>query len=294
MCCSLELAGLAQQTPLSGEGVVYKQLYENTAKKGVKVLGFEKDEKQDKRFYRFPIKSGAYQAKLCRLMLAKSSGMSSTEPTAQTGKYILPIAPDDYPRLPPSYIEPTDEDGKVVVTPKDYDDITNERLCVLDALVDPFSPVHAYLGILPVKELVLPNWTWQGSMDRLSAFFHMGPILTTGDVPDFDEGRELVQGALLPKVVKKAETKIDKPEDNGVGLPGGALEQWAWLQLYMTEVVPPKEEEGHVDLMEKYMPLAIDLVDERARLQQGWYTAVEGYLQMAAGAVKEKEEKPKI
>jgi hypothetical protein len=39
---------------------------------------------------------------------------------------------------------------------------------------------------------------------------------------------------------------------------------------------------------EKFMPLAIDPVDERANLKRGPYTVLTGYLQMAAGAVEEK------
>jgi len=57
-------------------------------------------------------------------------------------------------------------------------------------------------------------------MDRLSAFFHLGPVLVTGDVPDFGMKSEMVQGNLPPKVVDRKESKEGKPRENGVGLPG--------------------------------------------------------------------------
>jgi len=100
--------------------------------------------------------------------------------------------------------------------------------------------------------------------------------------------------------VDRKESKEGKPRENGVGLPGGALGQWTWLQPCMPELVGscycwggrPGTGPGDGGEMEKrkekFMPLTIDPVDERAKLERGPYTVLTGYLQMAAGAVEEK------
>jgi hypothetical protein len=51
---------------------------------------------------------------------------------------------------------------------------------------DPFVPFHAYSGILPTAAAQLPTWTWQAALKRMTAFFHMGPLLSKSYVPDFD------------------------------------------------------------------------------------------------------------
>lgn len=61
-------------------------------------------------------------------------------------------------------------------------------------IVNSFSPVHAYSAILPAKEFVLPNWTWQSALDNISAFFHMALLIFISDVPNFVPERRFVQG----------------------------------------------------------------------------------------------------
>ena len=50
-------------------------------------------------------------------------------------------------------------------------------------LIDPYAPIHAYSSILPIKSLQLPAWTLGEPMRNMTAFFSMGPILLTRDVP---------------------------------------------------------------------------------------------------------------
>jgi hypothetical protein len=254
----------------------------------------------DTMYSHFSPGTQAYERELHKFPPSPTSTISPSKLAAVAEEHIVAISSDTYPRLAPYYISPTNAEGSIVVSLEEYDAITNEQLNVFGAVVDPFAPVHAYSGILPVRELALPTWTWQGSMDRLSAFFHLGPVLVTGDVPDFETKRELVQGNLPPKVVDRKESKEGKPRENGVGLPGGALEQWTWLQPYMPELMVAATADGggpgtgpgdggeKEKRKEKFMPLAIDPVDERAKLERGPYTVLTGYLQMAAGAVEQK------
>ncbi|KAG6362796.1 hypothetical protein INS49_007890 [Diaporthe citri] len=316
---SLELAVPQQESQLVGDGPVRKKLYKSTATRATPGPGCERDEAYDASFYRFPVKLGdrergfdglvGYFKPLSALKpgdaldldsiythfspqtvlfdvelnkMAKSVGTSKASPVEQ-------ISQENYPRLPPHYIDPLGPDGDHISI-DDFDDIANEQLNVFGAIVDPFSPVHAYSAILPVKELVLPNWTWQSALDKISAFFHIGPVLVTSDVPDFIESRRLVQGKLPPKLVAK------QKGETGVLLPGGSLGQWTWLQPYMDEGANATVEKhasntsggggggGDHGQLEKFMPLAVDPVDGTSRLERGPYTALEGYLQMASGA----------
>ncbi|KAK0720600.1 hypothetical protein B0H67DRAFT_196284 [Lasiosphaeris hirsuta] len=46
----------------------------------------------------------------------------------------------------------------------------NRHLSVRALLVDPFAVVHAYSGLLPMREMVLPPWTWQAPLSRMLAW----------------------------------------------------------------------------------------------------------------------------
>jgi hypothetical protein len=326
---SLELGVPAQESCLIYDGAPGKTLYQAPVTRAAPGPGCEPNAAYDAKFYRFPVKFGDRERGFDGLVgyfkpldnpkegdaldldtiythFSPSTTLFDAEfnkfpntPSATTDLSttaegpIVQISQSNYPRLPPYYIDPIASTGSSISI-SDYDDITNEQLCVLGAIVDPFSPIHAYSGILPVKELVLPNWTWQAAMDKISAFFHAGPVLVVNDVPDFKESRRLKQGDLPPKLVKKTKNEA------GVGLPGGSLGQWTWLQPYMDRSEDNKPSAGISitggdisDRLEKFMALAIDPVDEAAHSERGPYTALEGYLQMASGAVDKKDGQPK-
>ncbi|KAM0426069.1 hypothetical protein ACHAPT_008700 [Fusarium lateritium] len=321
MAWSLELAAPATETRLVDDGKVDRALYEDSVTRDAPGPGCERNDAYDKKYYRFPVKLGdgergfdglvgyfkpkadkdikigdaldlsAVYSHFAPGMPAYDKEFKKISPEPQPIRTVNPITalkPDVYPKLAPYYIDPYDADLGKAISDKTYSDISDEQLCVFGAIVDPFSPVHAWTGVLPVRELTLPNWTWQGPIDRLSAFFHAGPVLVTSDVPDFDGKRELTQGDLIPKVVGKGE------KEEGVALPGGALGQWSWLQPYIPEKKKKEgeKEEDPVDMVEQFMPLSVDLVDEAARLERGPYTLLEGYLQMASGAAEPEEKKP--
>ncbi|RDL32366.1 uncharacterized protein BP5553_08822 [Venustampulla echinocandica] len=153
---------------------------------------------------------------------------------------------------------------------------------VFGCIVDPFVPLHAYTGggIAPVAGLALPDWTWRGALDQMTAFFHVGPLLVTGDTPGFD-----VEHALPANYGGKLEE---------LTFPGSALElpslraaEWRWLQGYRVDdpgqVGSPGEAEegGEDDGLQKFMALGLGKLDATPRFQPGPYTAIEGYLQMA-------------
>ncbi|KAK3689754.1 hypothetical protein B0T22DRAFT_403811 [Podospora appendiculata] len=149
----------------------------------------------------------------------------------------------------------------------------NAHLTVVGMLVDPFAPVHAYSGVLPVRALPLPPWTWQAALVEMKAFFHAGPLVVTMDVPAvlnpeqrLRPGKEVV----LPEVRKG---------EGAVGLPAVAGGDWAWLQPYYPA---SGEAGGKGGEEERYAVLPLASVDERARFEEGPYTAIEGYVMMVA------------
>ncbi|CVL11707.1 hypothetical protein FPRO06_13014 [Fusarium proliferatum] len=236
-----------------------------------------------------------FQAELAKVTPSSEINIAGSGDVDDPYKYVTTIGRDNHPKLPPYYIDPVvDPQMGISINAQDYEYLTNGQLAAFGAIIDPFSAVHAYSGVLPVKELFLPDWTWQGPIQQISAFFHAGPVLVTWDVPKFDPENKLTQGKLVPKVVDK------KKGEHGVALPGGSLGQWTWLQPYMEDSKGGKSA-GQVEALEvgdgvpigepleKFMPVAVDLVDDMAHLERGPYTALEGYLQMASGAVQEKQ-----
>ncbi|KAK3320291.1 hypothetical protein B0T19DRAFT_493319 [Cercophora scortea] len=154
----------------------------------------------------------------------------------------------------------------------------NAHLTVVGMLVDPFSPVHAYTGILPVRALPLPPWTWQAALAEMKAFFHAGPLVVTGDVPK----------VLNPEQRLKPDTEVVglpgvREGEGAVGLPAVAGGDWAWLQPYYPSESGGSEVGGmEEEAKERYAVLPVAAVDERARFEEGPYTATEGYVMMVA------------
>ncbi|EGX49227.1 hypothetical protein AOL_s00078g611 [Orbilia oligospora ATCC 24927] len=203
-------------------------------------------------------------------------------------KFLKIIDKGNYPVFESHYIPP---ESKSAIA---YETAYNTELSkhTFGALVDPFSPIHAYSGILPVKEIVLPNWQWQTAIEKMKAFFHAGPVLVVQDVPPFDVSKELTADTPVKKVLKKDKNEI------GVQLPSVSGDQWTWLQPYVPEpklepkpgdptlagdpiCPPPPPNDDLNDPKESYMGLAIDALDMKSRLEEGPYTAIEGYLQLA-------------
>lgn len=102
------------------------------------------------------------------------------------------------------------------------------QLLVKTLLIDPFAPVHLYSAILPIKSLQLPAWTLSEPMRNMTAFFSMGPLLLTRDVPKtFDADREASASSWLdPSMQQPNQTRPDGEDikmsvagTKGYGLP---------------------------------------------------------------------------
>ena len=202
-----------------------------------------------------------------------SSAISTTADESLVHDFRTAIGNSQYPPLHAEYVDPNPDvnpkDPTTVITPARYEDQKNQLLSVFGALVDPFIATHGYTGILPIKSLSLPSWTWQEAMKRMTGFFHIGPLLVTEDVPQYSPDFKLTSDYNL---ATQDTTKFPTAK---ISIPAVALADWSWLQPYISTDKADEDTNGRV-----YMPLNIKPVDDRPRFEPAPYTAVEGYLQM--------------
>ncbi|KAJ2903782.1 uncharacterized protein MKZ38_009348 [Zalerion maritima] len=215
----------------------------------------------------------------------------------------VPISDENFPKHTPYFLSPS----QVSDTLDRHDD----KLRVLGLLVDPFLPVHAYSGMLPIKPLKLPEWTVERALKRMTAFWHAGPLLIPQEVPAFSEERILETGYLEKlqedlKAIPPPEYDVhaeDPQEDANkervptVQLPisppvaaanGGAAD-FVWLQPFRVKAELASGGEGETGAqayVTRYNSFGIDgLASEgadalKAKLPPGPYTAITGYLQI--------------
>lgn len=196
----------------------------------------------------------------------------------------------DYPKFKPFWVAPFFEPDDVALqipvekrepirTPARYADLRNQKLQVYSAIVDPFTPIHAYLSFLPAQSLLLPSWTWQEAMNTMTAFFHVGPVHLTQDVG-------VRQGVLTTDNWRDEPARV-LPIPSLAGTAG----DWSWFQPYP----PSDDDDGSGDLPTPVTGADVDAqltplfnaygIDKRGDLlkpgfQKAPYTATEGFLQL--------------
>ncbi|KAF2792659.1 hypothetical protein K505DRAFT_338492 [Melanomma pulvis-pyrius CBS 109.77] len=158
------------------------------------------------------------------------------------------------------------------------------------ALVDPFTPVHAFSSFFPVQALRLPSWTWQSVMDKMTTFLQMGPLVIPADVPpfqreyrlkpgyEFARGAHVVPGPAVPiPAIKVPEQDDVEPihDDRDVDDNGHSD---------ASKSVSSEPESSDSDQKDggdgpAFLALGLStLVDSRPRFKGGPYTVVEGFL----------------
>ena len=65
----------------------------------------------------------------------------------------------------------------------DYLTARTRDYSVTTLLVDSYTSIHGYSPILPTKKLTISAFFIQTAFDKMHAFFHLGPVLMTHDVP---------------------------------------------------------------------------------------------------------------
>ncbi|KAF7192543.1 hypothetical protein HII31_06134 [Pseudocercospora fuligena] len=175
-----------------------------------------------------------------------------------------------------------------------------DQISMFGALIDPFAKIHAYSGILPITTLQLPSWSLQNAMQRMTAFFRMGPlVITTPDLQRrYDPARRLSVDYNLEQMDQK-ESALTSTLDQktaaftGVPLPALASASWNWLQPYAV----PSQNHGSNEKdngptpnskEQLWNPFTVATLDNRPKYEAGPYTAVEGFLQLKRPIVEDK------
>lgn len=190
----------------------------------------------------------------------------TSDSTASASKSpLVSLDQTTYPKLTTFWLDPTDTNAKyldsIEAGSAQYDSTRQSKLQVFGAIMDPFLPVTGYSSILPVRSLTLPPYMWQTALQKITNFFHAGPLLATRDVPGFNADYRLNDDYNLKKTVP----------NSAVGMPSLATADWTWLQPYT----------------EGFMPLAVGRAEVKPGFPSGPYLATEGYLQMAAPVTRD-------
>lgn len=194
---------------------------------------------------------------------------SKVKPPAKSPLTI--IEKDNYPRFKPFWVNPEKNTADNIAAAH------NQRLQIFGALIDPFTPVHGYSSFLPTQALKLPPWTWHSALSKMTAFFHMGPMMVTEGIPMYDKDFKLESNYDLKKI---------KPPIATVPIPALGLADWNWLQPYI-DTTDETEKDGRV-----FMALGLGKLDNRPRFEKSPYSAIEGYLQLKRPLEPEKSEAP--
>ncbi|KAI1624653.1 hypothetical protein EDD37DRAFT_627652 [Exophiala viscosa] len=160
--------------------------------------------------------------------------------------------------LQPKYIDPLDVAANPSLTAAKAAQYT-----VTTMIMDPYTPIHGYSPILPTVSLTLPAWAVQQAFQKMHAFFHMGPILSTIDVP--------------PTKDMAASAQIKLPI-------AGKKGTWSWLQPYSTLPAPmpapaPAPTPGTQQNPE-FATLSVTQDTGTENFRKGPYTLLEGYLEL--------------
>jgi hypothetical protein len=215
------------------------------------------------------------------------------------------ISPANYPEVKPYYLstgqketfkfdDPSLTNDAAIQMALDMSHQHNAKQKMLGTIIDPFSDIHLYSGILPIKTLKLPPWALQTAMQQMTAFFHMGPLLiTTPNLQkQFNPDRDLTPDYNLAAMAD-TEPTVDPtapPVFKGIPIPAVKSADWNWLQAFAVRApvattgsattntvpvkLPPKKQHWN--------PFVISSLDNKPKFEQGPYTAVEGFLQLKA------------
>ena len=87
---------------------------------------------------------------------------TSSSGPPQTGDPRVLIQPSTFPTLSPFFVDP---DGSLNGT---YSVALAQKLQIKTMLIDPYTPLHVYSSILPIKNFQLPSWIVQVAMQKMS------------------------------------------------------------------------------------------------------------------------------
>ncbi|KJZ67944.1 hypothetical protein HIM_12668 [Hirsutella minnesotensis 3608] len=187
-------------------------------------------------------------------------------PESETMNPLARLDTKGYPLFTPFWESPLDGLGNAL-DPTVFMDRRDARMSVFGAIIDPFTPVHAYSSFLPPVALSVPPWTWQRAMDTMTAFFHAGPLtMPDNDVPIYNEAEKLT-----------SRNARDMPKRD-LQLPSLGPGDWSWFQPYNE----PASTQSNDAPQAVYNPFGIQKRGDLTKpgFQNGPYVAIEGFLQL--------------
>ncbi|KAL8672154.1 MAG: hypothetical protein Q9168_003377 [Polycauliona sp. 1 TL-2023] len=177
------------------------------------------------------------------------------------------------------------------------------KMQIFGAIMDPFLPIHAYSVILPNKSLKLPDWMVEKALGSINAFWRIGPLLVTDDMPQqYDVTRALDPDAVGLNVASPGPAAASSADDPMQALPkvslplpapaasaSGSNAAYRYLQPYLVPLTDPGTG-ALISNKTEYNVFGIsgDAAGggdaANARLPDGPYTAIEGYAQIVQKA----------
>ena len=265
------------------------------------------DEATDLYSYRFPIKLGDAERPFDGVVgyyLPKKAGASADTDWESLFTYFpssatqatKKLTPQRFPVVSPYYIDP-----EPFADPKATTTLANAHVAkytVTTMLIDPYTSLHAYSPILPIKTLRIQPWTIQQAFSRMTAFFRLGPALLSQDVPAYVDKPLMPDSWNTAKAVSATPTtdtqKLAAAQEAqkaaAIRLPiSGRKGTWQWLQPY--DRPADKTGDPNVDKIDhpnvtKFNAMDVGEEDTRIRRDPAPYTFVEGYLQLAKPLLK--------
>jgi hypothetical protein len=229
------------------------------------------------------------------------------------------IQPSNFPLLSPDFVHPEDVKGSLR-------EAEARRYTVTTMLVDPYTPLHAYSPILPVKSLSIPEWCIQSGFRSTYSFsilipplfqhrqyylfsspflsynphrFFTSPLLTPPEITAFfhlgpsllstDVPTSYVSGTHVTPTSWSQAASPDAAAPS-IRLPiAGKKGMWKWLQPYRVNAdgsTVPPGAGSAPGATSKFNQLDVAEEDSKIRNDPAPYTFVEGYLQLARPLVK--------
>ncbi|KAI1194795.1 hypothetical protein F5X97DRAFT_346288 [Nemania serpens] len=206
------------------------------------------------------------------------------------------ITKSNYPVLRPYYVSAT-ELNIDTTNPGSVNNVTStaemrrkhiSRMTMIGALMDPFSAVRLYTGIQPVVSLRLPRWSLQAAMERMTAFFHVGPLLVTDATtirydatkvltPDYNLAA-MNEVKDIPPPDATGDAAVPKPA--GVVIPAMKSAEWNFLAPFVVRKQVEEDETGPGEKETRWNPFVIRESVLQPGFEKAPYTAIEGYLQL--------------
>ncbi|KAF3923904.1 hypothetical protein ABW20_dc0106199 [Dactylellina cionopaga] len=177
------------------------------------------------------------------------------------------------PKMRPYFINPTHH------SPEDFRYLHDSMFQVFAMIIDPFSSITGYSGILPPKSLQLPPWTVEDAMNKMKPMIRVGPVLIPGDVPDSGDMQVATVGKPAAPASATAVATLVPPGqvpaavETVPGIPAHVPSDgdWIWLQ--------PKPVGAGVDEVE-YVEIPLTQYQTGYIPIEGPHTAIEGFLHL--------------